>query len=128
MLAAWLTRLRSLHLAQFLSAYLVAGLLLTGLCLWLFWRISRAVLADGIVVAFDLALASELHLQATPFTTSLYRLVSWFGGTGLLIVGIIVNVFFKETGDSIVLRRGAENGCQQEKRQQQKRLFHDLII
>lgn len=77
-----------------LSIPLAIGILLSLGCLLLFGAIADEVIEQDELVAIDLALANELHSQATNTSTSIYRIVSFIGSPGLFIVGVILAVVF----------------------------------
>jgi membrane-associated phospholipid phosphatase len=77
---------------RYVSLYLIAGLALSSLCLWLFAELAEDVLAGSPLTAFDLELANSLYLRATPLGTLAFRLVAVFGGTGLIVIGVAVAI------------------------------------
>lgn len=81
-------------LIESLSIPLAIGIGLSLGCLLLFGAIADEVIEQDELVAIDLALANELHSQATSTSTSIYRIVSFIGSPGLFIVGVILAVVF----------------------------------
>lgn len=79
---------------RYISVYLILGLTISSVCLWLFDALARQVLAGAPITAIDHELANALHARATPFGTSLYRIVTAFGGSGIIMVAIAVGLFF----------------------------------
>lgn len=75
---------------QYVSLYLIAGLGLSIICLWLFQELAEEVLSKGPITALDTGLADALYAQSTPFQVGFYRIVTWFGGVGGIAVGIAV--------------------------------------
>ena len=79
--------------AREVSLYLLFGFVLSIICLWLFWEVAEDVYEGDPIVMVDVALANELHAQATPSGTAIYKVISVLGGQGSLIVGVVVAVY-----------------------------------
>ncbi len=86
--------LRKTLLASGIGLYLIIGLSLSALCLWLFWEVSEHVIRGGAIFAFDTALANELYREATPLSTTFYLTISWFGSQGIIVLGVIFGAFY----------------------------------
>lgn len=82
------------NVLQYVSIYLVLGLALSSVCLWLFAVLAKQVLANAPITAIDHELANALHARATPFGTTVYRLVTAFGGSWIIVIAIVVGLFF----------------------------------
>lgn len=78
---------------RYVSIYLVAGLALSSACLWLFAALAKQVLAGAPITAIDHELANALHARATPLGTTVYRLVTAFGGSWIIVIAIAVGLF-----------------------------------
>jgi membrane-associated phospholipid phosphatase len=79
---------------RYISIYLILGLTISSLCLWLFAALARQVLAGAPITAIDQALANALHARATPLGTAVYRIVTAFGGSWIIVIAIAVGLFF----------------------------------
>jgi membrane-associated phospholipid phosphatase len=88
------TRLKQWLVVRDISLYLLFGFVLSLVSLWIFWSIAEDVYANDPIVQFDLAMANELHAQATSTSTLIYFLISYVGGQGSSIVGIIIAIVF----------------------------------
>lgn len=86
--------LKSIFLDKEVGLYLLFGLALSLLSLWLFWDVMENVVEGDTIVLVDTALANELHAQATPLGTSLYIIISWLGSQGIVVIGVGVGVWF----------------------------------
>lgn len=78
--------------------YLLFGLLLSLVSLFVFFNIADEVVEGDSLVFFDHALANALYQQATTLSTSAYRLITWFGAPGATAIGIAVGLI-------LILRR-----------------------
>lgn len=87
-------RFKEMMLTRRVSLYLLFGLALSILSLWVFANIAEDVVEGDPIVVVDIAIADELHRQATPLSTSLYLAISWFGQQGIVVVGVIVGLFY----------------------------------
>jgi membrane-associated phospholipid phosphatase len=88
------TRLKQWLVVREISLYLLFGFLLSLVSLWVLWSVAEDVYENDPIVEFDVALANELHAQATPTSTTIYFIISYIGGQGSLIVGGIVAAVF----------------------------------
>jgi len=88
-----IVRLKEALLAK-ITLYLLLGLALSVLSLGLFWSVAEDVLEGESILVFDLALANQLHSQATPLSTSFYLVISWFGAQGIVLVGVVVGLVY----------------------------------
>lgn len=79
---------------RYISLYLILGLTLSSICLWLFAALAKQVLANAPITAIDHELANALHARATPLGTTVYRLVTAFGGSWIIVIAIAVGLFF----------------------------------
>jgi undecaprenyl-diphosphatase len=82
------------NVLQYVSIYLVFGLALSSISLWLFAMLAKQVLANAPITAIDHELANALHARATPFGTTVYRLVTAFGGSWIIVIAVVVGLFF----------------------------------
>lgn len=87
-------RLREIMISRRVSLYLIFGLALSVSSLWVFASVAEDVLEGDPIVVADAALATELHNQATPLSTSFYLIISWFGAQGIVVVGVVVGIFY----------------------------------
>ncbi len=87
-------RLNRLEFIRHASVYLLFGLTLSVLSLWLFWSVAEDVWERDAIVIADIAFANELHAEATSLSTTFYRIISWFGAQGIVIVGVVVGAFY----------------------------------
>lgn len=88
------TRFRQWLVVREISLYLLFGFFLSLVSLWVFWSVAEDVYENDPIVQFDVALANELHAQATPTSTLVYFVISYIGGQGSLIIGIVVGAVF----------------------------------
>lgn len=79
---------------RYISIYLILGLVFSSICLWLFAALAKQVLANAPITAIDHELANMLHARATPLGTTVYRLVTAFGGSWIIVIAIAVGLFF----------------------------------
>lgn len=79
---------------RYISFYLIFGLAVSSVCLWLFAALARQVLAGAPITAIDQELANALHARATPLGTMIYRIVTAFGGSWIIVIAIAVGLFF----------------------------------
>ena len=79
---------------RYISLYLILGLALSSVCLWLFAGLAKQVLADAPITAIDQELANALHARATPLGTTIYRIVTAFGGSWIIVIAIASVCFF----------------------------------
>lgn len=79
---------------RYISLYLILGLALSSACLWLFATLAKQVLSGAPITAIDHELANALHARATPLGTTIYRLVTAFGGSWIIVIAIAVGLFF----------------------------------
>lgn len=79
---------------RYISIYLILGLVFSSVCLWLFAALAKQVLANAPITAIDHELANMLHARATPLGTTVYRLVTAFGGSWIIVIAIVVGLFF----------------------------------
>ena len=79
---------------RYISFYLIFGLMISSVCLWLFAGLAKQVLANAPITAIDQELANALHARATPLGTTVYRLVTAFGGSWIIVIAIAVGLFF----------------------------------
>lgn len=77
---------------RYVSLYLIVGLTLSSICLWLFAELAEEVLSGAQITVLDLELANALYTRATPLGTFVFRLVTAFGGVGIIVVGLLVGV------------------------------------
>ncbi len=73
---------------------LALGLLASLLCVGIFAKIANEVIEQDTLVLIDIALANELHGQATPETIIFYRVLSMIGMQGLLVIGGLTALYF----------------------------------
>jgi undecaprenyl-diphosphatase len=94
-LGAIIAWVRQLPITRYITIYLVFGFVLSAFCLWAFSEIAEEITeSDVLVLAIDTQLASTLHAQATPTSTSLYLFISWFGSQGVWLFGILIGLYF----------------------------------
>ena len=79
---------------RYISFYLIFGLTLSSVCLWLFAALAKQVLANAPITAIDHELANALHARATPLGTTVYRIVTAFGGSWIVAIAIGVGLLF----------------------------------
>jgi membrane-associated phospholipid phosphatase len=79
---------------RYVSLYLIVGLTLSSVCLWLFAELAEEVLEGAPITALDVELANALYLRATPLGTTVYRAVTVFGGSGIVVIGLVMAAVF----------------------------------
>ncbi|MCA0455248.1 MAG: phosphatase PAP2 family protein [Chloroflexi bacterium] len=82
------------RLRPYVTAYVVVGLLICIVSILIFGNLVDGVSENESIVAFDIALANELHRGATTTSTSIYLLISLFGGTILFVWSVVVGLIF----------------------------------
>lgn len=78
---------------RYISLYLILGLTISSVCLWLFAGLAKQVLDNAPITAIDQGLANALHARATPIGTTMYRIVTAFGGSGIIAIAIAIGLF-----------------------------------
>lgn len=73
---------------------LALGLVASLLCVGIFAAIAGEITEQDTLVQIDIALANELHSQATPETIIFYRVLSMIGMQGLLVIGALTGAYF----------------------------------
>ncbi len=86
--------LKDIFFVKEVGLYLLFGLILSVLSLGIFWSVAEDVTEGDSIVMIDNALANELHAEATPISTSIYIVISWFGSQGVILLGFIVGIYF----------------------------------
>jgi undecaprenyl-diphosphatase len=89
---------RRVFLDEDYGLYLLFGLILSLLSLFVFFNVAEDVVEGDSLVLFDHALANALYQQATDLSTAAYRVITWFGAPGATLLGIAV-------GSLLILRR-----------------------
>lgn len=91
----WVERLRSrLTILQYISLHLVAGLVISAVCLWIFAELAEEVFTEQEFTLIDNVIVHELHAAATPMATRFFVIVSAFGYQFLWVIAIGVGIFF----------------------------------
>jgi membrane-associated phospholipid phosphatase len=85
---------RHLPLVQHLSVQLVVGLMISFACLGAFSAIAEDVVEKDRLVQVDTQLANALHSEATPTSTSIYKIISFIGLPGVWVLGAAMALFF----------------------------------
>src|SRR5690349_1065095 len=97
MVSSWqkfTTRLQRLPGAQYVTVYLIFGLIISVVGLRIFTHTLEEVQEDDSIVTLETALANELHQEATPAMTSFYIAVSWLGSQGITVLAVIVAAYY----------------------------------
>lgn len=85
--------LKDIFFVREVGLYLLFGLALSVLSLWIFWSVAEDVVEGDPIVVFDNALANELHAEATSTSTSIYIFISWMGSQGVVVIGLLVSIY-----------------------------------
>jgi membrane-associated phospholipid phosphatase len=83
-----------LSFLQYISLYIVAGLVLSFICLGIFAELAEEMQEQGWVVSFDTLIANSFHRNATPLATSFFLLLTRFGLELLWVFIILVGIYF----------------------------------
>lgn len=87
-------RFKTFLVVRKISVFLIFGLVLSILSLWLFVGVAEDILEGDPIVDVDAAFATELHREATPFNTSVYILISSLGAQGIVAVAVVVGLYY----------------------------------
>lgn len=83
---------RRLLAVEVVTASILLGLVLSVVGGVVFALIAQDITGSGGLVRFDTHLSTAFYAQATPFSTGLYRAVTFFGGIGGWVVAAVVGM------------------------------------
>ncbi len=92
---AIINRVRKLPVTRYITLYLIFGIVLSALSLWVFSEIAEELTVEGDrLTHFDTELANALHAEATPLGIQIYLVITWFGSEGVWAFGVLIGLVF----------------------------------
>jgi membrane-associated phospholipid phosphatase len=90
----WMEKLPLQSLRPYLSLHFLAGVGISVLCFFIFYRLADNVVEQERFAHFDVLLANSLHTMATPTMTSFYLFITLFGQQVIWGIVIVVALIF----------------------------------